>query len=209
MSSSDLQTKAKSYFDALFTRPEAINVSIAATYTTTGGSQVKVDGTAAVPTGFLGVIGYQNINVNGTATAAWGSSRLRVALALDNTGSMASDGKMTALKAATKSLLAQLQSAAGQNGDVYVSIIPFAKDVNVGRSNYMATWIDWSDWDDENGSDVTANVCTPKIGKNGKITTKCVNSHNLDTCQSQHLERLRHRSRPELRSVGHPTQYSR
>ena len=85
-----------------------------------------------VPTSFLGVIGYQNITVNGSSTAKWGSSRLRVALALDNTGSMADDGKMTALKTATKSLLTQLQNAAGTNGDVYVSIIPFSKDVNVG-----------------------------------------------------------------------------
>ena len=53
LSSSDLQIKAKSYFDALFTRPEAKNVTIAATYTTTGGSQVKVDGVAAVPTAEL------------------------------------------------------------------------------------------------------------------------------------------------------------
>jgi Flp pilus assembly protein TadG len=164
LSSSDLQIKAKSYFDALFTRPEAKNVTIAATYTTTGGSQVKVDGVAAVPTAFLGVIGYQNINVNGSATAAWGSSRLRVALALDNTGSMASDGKMTALKSATKSLLTQLKDAAGTNGDVYVSIVPFANDVNIGSSNYNASWIDWKDWDEDN----TTTSCTGRRGRSCK-----------------------------------------
>ena len=152
LSNADLQTKAKSYFDALFTRPEAKNVSITATYTTSGGSQLKVDGLAAVPTSFLGVIGYQNINVDGTSTAAWGSSRLRVALVLDNTGSMADDGKMTALKSATKSLLTQLQSAASSNGDVYVSVIPFAKDVNIGANNYNGSYIDWTDWDSANQS---------------------------------------------------------
>ncbi|MDO8877815.1 MAG: pilus assembly protein [Pseudolabrys sp.] len=173
LSTSDLQTKAKSYFDALFTRPEAKNVAITATYTTTGGSQVKVDGVASVPTSFLGVIGYQNINVNGTATAAWGSTRLRVALALDNTGSMASDGKMSALKAATKSLLTQLKDAAAQNGDVYVSIIPFAKDVNVGSSNYSANWIDWDDWEDANGSWQNTTTCTSS-SKRGK--SRCSSS---------------------------------
>ncbi|MFZ4748659.1 MAG: pilus assembly protein TadG-related protein, partial [Sphingomonas sp.] len=161
LSSSDLQTKAKSYFDALFTKPEATNVVITATYTTTGGSQVKVNGSALVPTGFLGVIGYQNITVNGSSTTAWGSSRLRVALALDNTGSMAADGKMTALKSATKTLLTQLQSAAGTNGDVYVSIIPFANDVNIGASNYNASWIDWADWDAEN----TTTSCSGRRGR--------------------------------------------
>ena len=42
------------------------------------------------------------MTINGEATAKWGSERLRVALALDVTGSMASAGKMTALKNATK-----------------------------------------------------------------------------------------------------------
>lgn len=163
LSNADLQSKAKSYFDALFTRPEAKNVTVSATYSTAGGSKVKVDGAALVPTTFLGVIGYQDINVNGSSTTAWGSSRLRVALALDNTGSMASDGKMTALKAATKSLLTQLKSAAAQNDDVYVSIIPFAKDVNVGSSNYNQNWIDWSEWD----SDSNNQTCSNNGGGNG------------------------------------------
>lgn len=151
-SSGDLQTKALNYFNALFTRPEAKNIAIAATYTTAGGSQVKVNGSASVPTDFLAIIGYNNITVNGSSTTAWGSTRLRVALALDNTGSMAQDGKMTALKSATKSLLTQLNAAASVNGDVYVSIIPFSKDVNVGYNNYSQNWIDWTEWNDSNGS---------------------------------------------------------
>jgi Flp pilus assembly protein TadG len=159
LSSADLQTKARNYFDALFTRPEAKSITISASYSTAGGSKVVVNGAAQVPTDFLGVIGYQNLTVNGSATAAWGSSRLRVALALDNTGSMADDGKMTALKSATKSLLDQLQAAAGVNGDVYVSIVPFSKDVNVGGSNnYSANWIDWDDWEDANST--TSNGCS-------------------------------------------------
>ena len=149
LSNADLQTKASSYFTALFTRPEAQNVTVTASYSTTGGSQLAVNGAAAVPTSFLGVIGYQNINVTGTATAAWGSTRLRVALVLDTTGSMADDGKLDALKTSTKSLLTQLQSAAGTNGDVYVSIVPFSRGVNVGSSNYSASWIDWTEWESE------------------------------------------------------------
>ena len=53
--STQLQTNALKYFNALFTRPEAQSVSLAATYTTTGGSQVVVTGSASVPTSFLGV----------------------------------------------------------------------------------------------------------------------------------------------------------
>lgn len=149
LSTADLQTKAKSYFDSLFTKPEAKNVVVSASYTTTGGSQVKVNGAAAVPTAFLGVIGFQNINVTGSSTAAWGSTRLRVALVLDTTGSMDADGKMDALKTSTKNLLTQLKSSATTDGDVYVSIVPFSRGVNVGAGNYNASWIDWTEWESE------------------------------------------------------------
>jgi hypothetical protein len=82
----------------------------------------------------------------------WGNTKLRVALVLDTTGSMSDDGKIAALKTATKSLLDQLNGAATNNGDVYVSIVPFSKDVNVDKSNNTANWIDWTDWDANNGS---------------------------------------------------------
>jgi hypothetical protein len=71
---------------------------------------------------------------------------------LDNTGSMASSGKMTALKTASKNLLTQLQNAAAKNGDVYVSIIPFSKDVNVDSANFAQTWVRWDLWDAINGN---------------------------------------------------------
>ena len=146
VSSGTLQTNAANYFAALFTKSEATNIVINATYSTTGGSNLVVTGSANVPTAFLGVIGQNNIPVNGSSTTAWGSTRLRVALVLDNTGSMSQNNKMTALKSATQSLLTQLQNAANTNGDVYVSIIPFTTVVKVGSSNYSATWIDWSDY---------------------------------------------------------------
>jgi Flp pilus assembly protein TadG len=155
-----MQANALKYFKALFTRAEATSIAITASYTTGSGSQVLVNGSAQVPTNFLGIIGYNQLTVNGSSTAKWGSSRLRVALVLDNTGSMADDGKMTALKSATTSLLAQLQSAVTVNGDVYVSIVPFVKDVNLGSGNWNSNYLYWDDaaqsddnsWDANNGS---------------------------------------------------------
>lgn len=175
--SAQLQTNALKFFTALFTRPEAKSVTITASYTTSGGSAVVVNGSAQVPTNFMGIMGYQNITVQGSSTAKWGSTRLRVALVLDNTGSMADSGKITALKSATKSLLTQLQSAASTNGDVYVSIIPFADDVNVGSTNYNASWIDWSDWEDDNGYDSTTTTCPGHSStKSGKSSKRCTTS---------------------------------
>ena len=131
LSAADLQTQASKYFNALFTNTQAQNVAVTTSYSSTGGSKVVLSGSATLPTNFLGLLGYSQLTITGNATATWGNTRLRVALVLDNTGSMASDDKMTALKTAAHGLLSQLQAAATNPEDVYVSIVPFNKDVNI------------------------------------------------------------------------------
>jgi Flp pilus assembly protein TadG len=153
--------KAQDYFNALFNRTEVTNIVITPVYTTTDSTQLVITGTGRVPTTVAKVIGVQQLNIGVSSTIRWGSTRLRVALVLDNTGSMASSNKMTSLKTATKSLLTQLRNAAGQNGDVYVSIIPFNKDVNVDKANLNQTWLRWDLWDAANSSSSTfsGSIC--------------------------------------------------
>ena len=57
-----------------------------------------------------------------------------------------------ALKTASHNLLSQLQSAAIHPEDVYVSIVPFSKDVNFGADNFAANWLRWDLWDAVNGN---------------------------------------------------------
>jgi Flp pilus assembly protein TadG len=150
MSSSDMLTFATNYFNANYTDQDAPTVTLTPSYSASGPS-VTVGGSASVPMNFLGLVGLPNLTITATSTTIWGESRLRVALVLDNTGSMADSGKMTALKTATHNLLTQLQNAVSVPGDVYVSMIPFVKDVNVGASNYGQSWIRWDLWDAVNG----------------------------------------------------------
>jgi Flp pilus assembly protein TadG len=150
-----MQASAQSYFNAIFTRTDAVPPTVTVSYSTSGGSQVVVTATSSVKTMFMGILGFTQLPVAAASTSTWGNKRLRVALVLDNTGSM-SEGtqvsKISALKTATHNLLGQLKSAAMVDGDVYVSIIPFVKDVNVGSSNYNQDWIDWTDWNANNGT---------------------------------------------------------
>ena len=60
---------------------------------------------------------------------------------------MADDGKIPAMQTAAKNLVDQLSGLARTPGDIYISIIPFAKDVNGGASNYNQSWVDFTDWD--------------------------------------------------------------
>jgi Flp pilus assembly protein TadG len=147
-----IQDAATGIFTALFSRPEVQNVAVSTQYSSTAGSKLVLNGSATVPTAFLHILGFDQIAINATTTSTWGNTRLRVALVLDNTGSMAQDNKMTALKNASQNLLTQLQSAATGADDVYVSIVPFNKDVNFGAGNYDQTWLRWDLWEADNGS---------------------------------------------------------
>ncbi len=148
----DLQAQATSYFNAMFSRPGVQNVSVTADYSSTNGSKIVVNGSAVLKTSFLAVLGIDQIDITASTTSAWGNTRLRVALVLDNTGSMASSGKMDALKTASQNLLTSLKSAAMTPDDVYVSIIPFNKDVNADPTNVAASWLRWDLWEAVNGS---------------------------------------------------------
>lgn len=137
-----IKADALTYFAAQFREPGIPTPQVVATVTD---STLELSATFQMPASFLPVIGIDSVGVGAVAKTAWGITRLRVALALDNTGSMASAGKMEALKTATLSLLAQLQANARNDGDVLVSIVPFAKVVNVGAAHRDAPWIRMAD----------------------------------------------------------------
>jgi Flp pilus assembly protein TadG len=149
----DLQGKACEYFFALRAmEPQCPSDKITATYTTEGGSQVVVSATDVVNTDFMGVVGIKTIDIGVQSQVKWGNTRLRVALALDNTPSMNSAGKLDALKTATTNLITQLSKAATHDGDIYISIVPFSTDVNMGAGNYSQSWISWDAWNEVNGT---------------------------------------------------------
>ena len=152
ITNSQISATAQNYFTALYTGKDAMTNPITATYTAGSGSTtstVVITGTGSITTDFMKVAGFPTLNFGTSSAATWGNVKMRVALALDNTGSMSADNKIGALKnavAGTGGLIDQLSALAKNPGDVYISIVPFAKTVNVGASNYSQNWIDWTDW---------------------------------------------------------------
>ncbi len=162
ITTSDVSAKAQSYFTGLYTNRDAQGVSISASYTVgngTNGSTVLVNGTGSITTDFMKVAGFPNINFGANSTSTWGASLLRVALVLDNTGSMNSSGKISALRTAAQNLVTQLSALAQNTGDVMISVIPFNIDVNVGTSNVNASWLRWDIWDPKN-SNSSGSYCS-------------------------------------------------
>lgn len=146
LTTEQISQKAQDYFNALYKHPEALNVAVTAAYTKSSsqGSKVVLTGSATMKTDFMKVVGYPNLDFGASTTTVWGNTRMRVAMALDITGSMNSAGKLGAMKTAAKSLVDTLKSSAKTVDDVYLSIIPFNVMVNVGNSNKNATWLDWN-----------------------------------------------------------------
>jgi Flp pilus assembly protein TadG len=129
-----ITSKATALFNAQFDRPEVVNPQVTAVLTSPqqGSFILDVGVSGTVPTTFTRILGHEQLNIGSSAQVKWGVKKLEVALVLDNTGSMASSGKMAELKTASKNLLTKLQTAAKQLGDVKVAIVPFDKIVNIG-----------------------------------------------------------------------------
>src|SRR5262245_15597684 len=111
-SAGQLNKKANDYFKAVFNRAEAHDIKIAAKYKAAE-ETLTLTGSGAVDTTFARLLGFQQIKIDATSTVAWGTSKkLEIALVLDNTGSMASSGKIEALKKASKGFIDALKKAA-------------------------------------------------------------------------------------------------
>jgi hypothetical protein len=113
--------------------------------------------------------GMNTLTVHATSQITFGQTKLRVALVLDNTGSMMETdstglSKISALKTATHSLLGMLQGAATTAGDVQVAIIPFSKAVRYSSASYTASWIDWTDFDSAPSGSMPSSVTGPGSG---------------------------------------------
>ncbi|WP_322517430.1 pilus assembly protein [Rhodopseudomonas palustris] len=151
ITSGQVSAKANSYFASLYNNTEAPGITVTATYTakdSTGSSTVLLTGSGDISTEFMRLFGFPTLGIGSSATATWGGTRLRVAMALDVTGSMVQYGstKLAEMQKAAKTLVDNLRANAKDAEDVYVSIVPFAQMVNVGSANKNASWIKWDYW---------------------------------------------------------------
>lgn len=184
LSATDLDSRALQIFNINFPSGKAEGIAVDATYTRLNGANVAATASASVPMTFMNILGVSSKTISASSTSNWSTQHLRVALVLDNSGSMKDNSKMTSLKTATKNLLSTLKSAAVDDGDVYVSIIPFNKDVDVDKENYKATWLDWTDWEADSNNKTTTSSQTCTGGRHPTCTTTYTtktNDHNTWT----------------------------
>ena len=128
-----LQTNAQKYFLALFNRTDVKDITVTANYDSTNGTQVVISSSVDVPTTVLAAVGWNHLTVSDSSTVKWGSSRLRVALVLDNTDSMIANNKIGTLKTAASNLAQQLFDDGGSS--MRMGLVPYAENINIGVAN--------------------------------------------------------------------------
>jgi Flp pilus assembly protein TadG len=100
-------------------------------FTASGASQTVVANVLGVSAMTLGV----------SAEVAWGTTKMEIALVLDNTLSMASSSKMTTLKTALQDFLNTMQANATTADAIKIAIVPFSTSVRLPSSLRTASWI--------------------------------------------------------------------
>lgn len=137
------------------TLPSGVTL-VASNFTLTGNT---VTGYAEVTPVAIAPGLWPHANVSAQATVMRSLDKLEIALVLDNTGSMANNGKLTTLKSAGANLIDKLAAAAARSTDstpLRVSLVPFSMTVRVQGSTpttnydtsthsgigFPTTWID-------------------------------------------------------------------
>ncbi len=85
------------------------------------------------------------VDMTATSEVECGSDTIEIAMVLDNSGSMGSNGKIGTLRSAAADLVNTLHTTMGQQSrpdPLQFSLVPFSGMVNVGPNNKNASWMD-------------------------------------------------------------------
>lgn len=125
--------------------------------------------TTTMPTTFMGLFGINTMNVQAHSEITRTSSGLELVMALDVTGSMNDDGKLSAMKTAAKSLVNILYGNKEEVPNLWIGLVPFSQTVNVGTGR-KDTWIN------------TTHLATLGYGTTSNKTSwgGCVDSRDTD-----------------------------
>ncbi len=139
-SGDELDALAQSYFDANYPAAE-LGVAGELTLTVTDGV-ISMAAAAKVDTAMMNIAGYDELNVSATTEVTRKITGLEVVMVLDNTGSMGSYGKLSALKTAADDLVDILFGDETSSENLKIGLVPFAAAVNVGTEHENSGWID-------------------------------------------------------------------
>lgn len=105
-----------------------------------GGAGVRVKIEANVDTLLMGMFGMNQMGVKVISEARYSTTKIELALALDNTGSMYG-AKLNTLKSASTKMVENLLPAGANRNNVKIGIVPFDLSVNIGTDKKGKPWL--------------------------------------------------------------------
>lgn len=164
--SEEIEARADEFFVANV-QPSKVQI-VPELDTVISASTVDINTTLHVPTYFLGLIGLDEFVFDLHSQVTVGMGTLEVALALDNSGSMAGT-KITTLVTAAGDLtetLFDLGATSTQVDPVKVAVVPFAGSVNVGAANKTSGWMDTTAVNPYHGENFEGASGSPPVSTN-------------------------------------------
>jgi Flp pilus assembly protein TadG len=185
LSPAQLQTRALGYANAVTGSAPVQSLNLAVT---ADSERIHIDASGSVKLTFAKIFGTENLVVKvGVTVERAKTKNIEIALALDNTGSMSSSGKITQLKAAVKALVDYMNDKTKNPGNTKIALVPFTTNVKTDRNWMLDSYMDTkppSNWDgcvtDRNQpNDITD--ASPTSGNTGTLyswgTEKSVKVH--------------------------------
>lgn len=154
------------------------------------------------PTLFVKLVGINQMSALLISEATRAKNLLEVVMVLDNSGSMQSYGRMTALKDAATLAVDTLSGGESTPDKVFIGLVPFTQYVNIGNSNRKAKGVDingqsplsWDNFDDDNNPSTGHDTTNPsdrlnRLAKYAAIPNAswkgCVEARSHDTSKPE------------------------
>lgn len=137
----DMNADGHDFFNANVAAGGGILRNTAMTIATSDDNRVlTLNASAQVEPTFMSVFGFGAITVSASTEVTRETRGMELALVMDNTGSMRSGGKITAMKDAARSLVNNIYGEEEVNPNLWISLIPYTAAVNVGAGR--DAWLD-------------------------------------------------------------------
>lgn len=140
MTDKQLTAAARQIFDtAMKANPSVEVTSFKADFNSkTETFNLEID--ARLKTAILSIAGVRNLGLETLSSVTLGDPPyMEVALVLDNTGSMNSNGRLSAMKSAAADLVGAIYAA--DSSDSKVALVPFSQYVNIGLAGESRFWM--------------------------------------------------------------------
>jgi Flp pilus assembly protein TadG len=134
----DADEVARAYFDTNFGEHANVEVTDFEFDLDETEQFVTLSAMATAPTYFMRIFGRDELTVAARSVIERETTGMELTLVLDVTGSMRSDGKFDAMKAAAIDLIKVIYGTESEIDNLWISLVPYVASVNIGTGN-----IDW------------------------------------------------------------------